>query len=74
MRTRNASTRLFSIFAAMIILVMAFSQVSGGARAWGPLPPGKERVDVTPVSLNELQNYYGPLGGINGPVGVVVEL
>lgn len=74
MRTRNASTRLFRIFAAMIILVMAFSQVSGGARAGGPLPPGKERVDVTPVSLNELQNYYGPLGGINGPVGVVVEL
>jgi subtilisin family serine protease len=74
MRTRNASTRLFRIFAAMIILVMAFSQVTGGARAGGPLPPGKEKVDVAPVSLNELQSYYGPLGGINGPVGVVVEL
>jgi subtilisin family serine protease len=74
MRTQNVSTRLFRLFAAMIMFVMAFSQVTGGAQAEGTPPPGKERVNITQISLDEVQNYYGRLGDIKGPVGVVVEL
>jgi subtilisin family serine protease len=74
MRTQNVSTRLFRFFAAMIAFAMAFSQVASVAQAEGTPPPGKEKVDVTPISLDEVQNYYGPLGEIKGPVGVVVEL
>ncbi|MFZ0532908.1 MAG: S8 family serine peptidase, partial [Anaerolineales bacterium] len=74
MRTQNVSTRLFHLFAAMIALVMVFSQVIGVARAENIPPTGREKVEVTPVSLDDVQNYYGPLGGIKGPLGVVVEL
>ena len=74
MHTKYVSTRLFRLLAAMIVLVMAFSQVAGVAQAQGTPPPGKQRVHVTQISLDEVQNYYGRLGDIKGPVGVVVEL
>ena len=74
MRTQNISTRLFRLLAVMIVFVMAFSQVGGMAQAQGTPPPGKERVQIAPVGLDEVQNYYGRLGDIQGTVGVVVEL
>ena len=59
MRTQNISTRLFRLLAVMIVFVMAFSQVAGVAQAQGTPPPGKERVQIAPVGLDEVQNYYG---------------
>jgi subtilisin family serine protease len=58
----------------MIALVMAFSLVASVTRADSTPPTGREKVDLTPISLDEIQNYYGSLGGIKGPLGVVVEL
>jgi len=74
MRTQSISSRLFRLFVAMIVFVMAFSQIAGVAQAQGTPPPGKERVQIAPVGLDEVQNYYGRLGDIQGTVGVVVEL
>ena len=77
MRTQDISTRLFRLFAAMIVFVMAFSQVASVANAQGanpPVNPAKERVQISQASLDEVQNYYGRLGDIKGPVGIVVEL
>lgn len=73
MRTQKISTRLFRLLAVMIVFVMAFSQVGGIAQAKDTPPPGKERVQIA-VGLDEVQNYYGRLGDIQGSVGVVVEL
>ena len=73
MRTQNTSKRLFSLFAAMIVFVMAFSQVGSVANAQGTTPPTKEKVQIS-ANLDEVQNYYGRLGDLKGPVGIVVEL
>ena len=69
MRTQSISTRLFRLFVAMIVFVMAFSQIAGVAQAKDAPPPGKERVQIAPVGLDEVQNYYGRLGDIQGTVG-----
>ena len=74
MRTKNMSTRLFHVFAVMIAVLMAFSQGTGVTQAVTPTPTGREKVDITPVSLDEVQNYYGPLSDVKSPLGVVVEL
>ncbi|HEX9091223.1 MAG TPA: S8 family serine peptidase, partial [Anaerolineales bacterium] len=74
MLTQNAFTRLFRLFAVMIAMVMAFSQVGGITQAQNLPPAGREKPDVPPVSLDELQNYYGSLGSLTGTLGIVVEL
>jgi subtilisin family serine protease len=74
MRTKNSSTRLFRIFAVMIAVVLAFSQGAGVTQAVTPTPTGREKADITPVSLDEVQNYYGPFRNVKSPIGVVVEL
>jgi subtilisin family serine protease len=58
----------------MIAVLMTFSQVGSVTLADTNRPTGKEPVDVTPVSLDEVQNYYGSFGNAKGPIGVVVEL
>jgi len=73
MRTQQTFSRLSRLVAAMIALMLIFAQVASVAQAQKPLP-GKERVQVAPVNLNEIESYYGRLGDINSPVGVVVEL
>ena len=77
MHTQKVKTRLFRLFAAVVVLAMAFAQVGSGAQAQGTTPPKieREKVVVTPVSLADVLNYDGHLTGNNtGPVGVVVEL
>ncbi|GAB4483787.1 MAG: hypothetical protein OHK0031_07420 [Anaerolineales bacterium] len=68
------STGLFRLFAATMMLVLAFSQVAAPAQAKGTQPPGLERVHLSPVGLDEVQNYYGRLADIQGKIGVVLEL
>jgi subtilisin family serine protease len=76
MHTQKVKTNLFRLFAVMVVLAMAFAQVSSGARAQGTTPPKleREKVVVNPVSLAEVLNYDGHLTGDTGPVGVVVEM
>ncbi len=75
MHKQRVTKRLFRLFAAMIVVIMAFSQAAGAARAQEGKPPvGREKVQVTPVNLDEVQSYYAHLGGVKGPLGVVVEL
>jgi subtilisin family serine protease len=74
MRTKNISTKLFRLLALVIVVAMALSTSGGVTRADSSVPFGKEKADVTPVSLDEVQNYYGSFGKAEGPLGVVLEL
>lgn len=73
MRTQQSFSRLSRLIAAMIALLLVFAQVASVAQAQKPLP-GKERVQVAQVNLDEIQSYYGRLADLTGTVGVVVEL
>ncbi|MBI5964614.1 MAG: S8 family serine peptidase [Chloroflexi bacterium] len=75
MSTQKTSQWLFRIFAALAIFALFFTQSAGVANAQGTKPPTtKEKVEIAQTSLDEVQNYYGRLGDIKGPVGIVVEL
>jgi subtilisin family serine protease len=74
MHTQQKSSMLFRIVVAIIVFVLVFSQFVGKTQAQGENPPVKERIHVTPVSLGEVQNYFGRLADIKGNIGVVVEL
>ncbi len=75
MHNQHVTKRLFRFFAAMIVVIMAFSRTAGAAQAQeGKLPAGREKVQVNPVNLNEVQSYYARLGSVKGTLGVVIEL
>jgi subtilisin family serine protease len=74
MQTQKVSTSFLRFFTVLIAFVMAFSQVASLARAQAAPPPGRLEVDTPPLSLGEIQNYYGPLEKSNAPLGLVVEL
>ena len=76
MRTQQKSQWLFRIFAALVVFAMLFAQSANVANAQGTKPPvaTKEKVQIAQVNLDEVQNYYGRLGDITGPVRIVVEL
>ena len=75
MRTQKNSQRFFRIFAAMIVFVMAFSQAAGVANAQNAAnPPVREKTPISQANLDEVLNYYGRLGDVKGPVGIVVEM
>lgn len=65
--------RSFPIIAIMLVFLLAFSQTAGVGQAKYLFPP-KERVDITQVSLGEVQTFYGRLADRKGPIGVVIEL
>ncbi|MBK7455683.1 MAG: S8 family serine peptidase [Anaerolineales bacterium] len=71
---QQTSQRLFRILAAMIVFVMALSQVAGVANAQGATPPVREKASISQVTLDEVQNFYGSLATRKGPVGIVVEM
>ena len=71
---QQTSQRLFRILAAMIVFVMALSQVAGVANAQGATPPVREKAPISQVTLDEVQNFYGSLATRKGPVGIVVEM
>ena len=71
------SARMFRVFAVLAMLALVFSQVVSVAQAEGPKPPvlpGKEKVQISAPSLDEVSTYYGRLSDIQGKIGVVVEL
>lgn len=73
MRMQKTSPRLFRLIAVMAILVLAVTQMAGVAQAKDQ-PPTRERVQISKVSLDGVQSYYGRLADVQGPLGVVVEL
>jgi subtilisin family serine protease len=74
MHKPNVSNKIFRFFGTALVFVMVLSLFSGVSRAATNPPPAREPVEVTPVSLNEVQGYYATQGGLMGIVGVVVEL
>lgn len=74
MQTQKNSPRLFRLLAILSITVLFFSQFSGVAQAQNSNPKNREKASLAQLNLDEVQNYYGGFGNMNGPVGVVVEL
>ena len=56
----------------LIVLLVASMFLAQFAPATAA-PLGSDRIPPAPASLNEVIEYYGRLGDIEGPIGVVVE-
>jgi subtilisin family serine protease len=73
MHKHNVSMKLFRLIGTLIAMVLVFSMATGATQAAKITPPVKERLDITPVTLDEVQTYFATRGGLNGNLGVVVE-
>ncbi len=56
----------------LIVLLVASMLLAQFAPATAA-PLGSDRIPPAPASLNEVIEYYGRLGDIEGPIGVIVE-
>jgi subtilisin family serine protease len=78
MRLQKVSTSFFRVFAMLMVVTLAFSQLAGIAQAQGQPPereiPTREKPDFDRASLDGVEGYYGPLGDVQGSLGIVIEL
>ncbi len=72
MQQKHFPKGILRIGMALVILVLILSQFVGVVNAQDRKPPSREKVQIG-VSLDEVQTYFGRLGDVNGPVGIVVE-
>lgn len=76
MSMQKSSRSLFRVFAMLMIVILSFSQLAGIAQAQEQPPqfPEREKPVVDFVSLDNIENYYGPLSHAQGSLGIVIEL
>jgi subtilisin family serine protease len=78
MRLQKVSTSFFRVFAMLMVVTLAFSQLAGIAQAQEQPPerekPTREKPVLDVVSLDGVENYYGRLGNVQGKLGIVIEL
>ncbi len=80
MHASKSSLSLFKVFALLMIVALAISQVNFTATATDGLPPKPDQPlrtlpdEMKGPRLTAVEDYYGPLALRTGPIGVIVEL